>query len=191
MWPSHGTGPTCRNMSQRHLPVACPRAIQADLPDGYELWYPQWQTGGPKDKPWFIEYRGLLFANSHIYPAPPMGLVKQKLRSIIVEVEAFSRRPQVDSTFWADHFSKSLALLDSTEPVPPYHPDILPDSGFDLETRQVLAAAMQAYVFGGMGSWNDMGFADKNLNAEYQKITKELYEAVNMSIVFASNSYTK
>lgn len=167
------------------------RAIQADLPDGYELWYPLWQTGGPRDKPWNVEYRGLMFANSHVYPAPPVGFVKEKLRKAIVYVESFARRPEVGAGFWADHFTKSLDLLDSPAPMMPYHPDMLPDTGFDLVTREVMAAAAQAYVFGGMGSWNDMGFADKNLNNEYKKITKELYEAVKMSIVIASNAYIK
>jgi hypothetical protein len=132
-----------------------------------------------------------MFSNSHVYPAPPMGLVKQQLRKNIAEAEAFARRPQVDAGQWADCFSKSLELLDSTNPVPPYHADMLPDTGFSLEARQVMAAAAQAYVFGGMGSWNDMGFADKSLNEEYQKVTKELYETVKMSIVIVSNSYTK
>ena len=167
------------------------RAIQADLPGGYELWYPLWQTGGPQDKPWNVEYRGLMFANSHVYPSPPVAFVKGELQKAITDAVSFSRKPEVGAGFWADHFTKSLDLLESPAPVMPYHPDMLPDTGFDLEARQVMAAAAQAYVFGGMGSWNDMGFADKNLNNEYEKITKELYEAVKMSIVIASNSYTK
>jgi hypothetical protein len=166
-----------------------PRAIQADLPGGYELWYPLWQTGGPEGKPWHVEYRGLMFPNSHVYPAPPMGLVKQQLRQNIAEAEAFARRPQVDTGQWAECFCKSLQFLDSPNPVAPYHPDMLPGTGFDLEARQVMAAAVQAYVFGGMGSWNDMGFAEKDLNKEYQRITKDMYEAVKMSIVMASNSF--
>jgi len=168
-----------------------PRAIQVDLPGGYELWYPLWQTGGPEGKPWHVEYRGLMFSNSHVHSAPPMGLVKQQLRKNIAEAEAFARRPQVDAGQWADCFSKSLELLNSTNPVQPYHADMMPDTGFDLEARQVMAAAAQSYVFGGMGSWNDMGFADKDLNDEYQKVTRELYEAVKMSIVMASNSFAK
>jgi hypothetical protein len=117
--------------------------------------------------------------------------VKEKLRKIISDAESFARRPDIDAVYWADCFSKSLQLLDSPNPVPPYHPDMLPDTGFDLEARQVIAAAVQAYVFGGMGSWNDMGFENKDLNEEYQRITKELYEAVKMSIVMASNSFAK
>ncbi len=168
-----------------------PRAIQADMPDGYELWYPLWQAGGPQGKPWHVEYRGLMFSNNHVFPAPPMGLVKVNLQKSLMEAETFSRRPEVNAQNWADCFSKSLQFLDSPDPVPPYHLDLLPDTGFDLEARQVMAAAAQAYVFGGMGSWNDMGFTDMGLNEEYQRVTRELYEAVKMSIVWASNSFTK
>lgn len=176
-----------------HIAVAfasgVPRAIQADMPGGFELWYPLWETGVPKDKPWNVTYRGLMFANSHVLPLLPMELVKLKLRASIAEAEVFARRPGVDAGQWADCFSKSLELLDSPHPVPPFHLDILPDAGFDLETRQVMAAAMQSFVFGGMGSWNDLGFADKKLNEEYQRVTRELYEAINMSIMIASNSF--
>ncbi len=167
------------------------RAIQADMPDGYELWYPLWQTGGPKEKPWDVEYRGLLFTNNHVYPSPPVAFVKGELRKAIADAVSFSHRPEVGAGFWADHFTKSLDLLESPAPMIPYHPDMLPNTGFDLEARQVIAAAAQAYVFGGMGSWNDMGFADNDLNKEYEKITRELYETVKMSIVIASNAYIK
>ncbi len=34
-----------------------------------------------------------------------------------------------------------------------------------MDARQLMAAAAQAYVFGGMGSWNDMGFE----NPKYSK----------------------
>jgi hypothetical protein len=176
-----------------HIAVAfaggVPRAIQADMPEGFELWYPLWQTGGPREKPWHVEYRGLIFSNNHIFPAPPLGLVKVHLQNALIKAETFARRPEVNAQNWADCFSKSLQLLDSPAPVPPYHLDLLPDTGFELEARQVMAAAAHAYVFGGMGSWNDMGFAEEDLSSEYQRVTRELYEAVKMSIVSASNSY--
>jgi len=166
-----------------------PRAIQADLPDGYELWYPLWQTGGPREKPWHVEYRGLMFTDSHVYPSLPVEYVKAKLRKAISDAISFSRKPEVGIGHWAEIFEKALQCLESPVTLMPYHPDMLPETGFNLEARQVMAAATQAYVFGGMGSWNDMGFAKKGLNNEYQKTTKELYEAVKLSIVIASNSY--
>jgi len=167
-----------------------PRAIQTDLPNGFELWYPQWKTGGQdKKKPWLIEYRSLMFPNSHALPIQKLGVVKNQLKQAVSQAETFARHPDVNAINWAGWFAKSLELLDSSSPIPPFHPDMIPSSGFTLEARQILASAVQSYVFGGMGSWNDMGFQKSEIHKEYERVTKELYEAVKLSIVMASNSF--
>src|SRR4051794_262143 len=47
-------------------------------------------------------------------------------------------------------------MLTAVEPTAPYHPDILPSAGYTLAARQLLAGAVASFVFGGMGSWNDV-----------------------------------
>lgn len=167
-----------------------PIAIQADLPNGFELWYPQWKTGGAEQKPWLVEYRSLMFPNSHVLPVQKMSGIKNQLKKAISQAEKFAKQSDVKADYWATWFTKSLEALESTTPEMPFHPDLLPSSGFDLETRQVLASAVQSYVFGGMGSWNDMGFEKPNIQKEYDKVTKELYEAVKLAIVMATNSFS-
>jgi len=167
-----------------------PRAIQADLPRGYELWYPQWTTGSKdKQKPWLIEYRGLQFSHSHAFPVRDLSQAKNQLAAGILTAQEFALRPEVDMSNFADCFSSALRMLDSSQPVGAYHPDLLPPEGYSLEARQVLASATRAYVFGGMGSWNDMGFSDPGVNQKYEEITKELFEAVKIAILMASNSF--
>lgn len=167
-----------------------PRAIQADMPDSFELWYPRWQTGAlDKAKPWLVEYRALTFNNSYLLPVGGMKPVKKHLEKALSAAEKFSRRPQVKLEFWADRFKAALELLRSSTPVVQSFPDLLPPAGFSLEARQVLAASAQAYVFGGMGSWNDLGFEQPDLQKEYSEITGELYTAIKFGIVQASNSF--
>lgn len=176
-----------------HVAVAfsggVPTAIQADLPNSFELWYPQWKTGGQVKKPWLVEYRSLLFPNSHALPVEKLSTVKNKLKQAVSQAEKFAKRSDINASNWATWFTQSLKLLDSSSPIAPFHPDILPASSFSLETRQILFSAMQSYVFGGMGSWNDMGFQKPEIQNEYERITKELYEAVKSAIVMASNSF--
>ena len=167
-----------------------PRAIQADLPKGFELWYPQWKTGGQKQTPWLIEYRSLMFPNSHAMPTLTLSAVKEHLRYAILRAKNFSERSDVNALSWASWFAKSLDFLDSPDPKVSFHPDLLPDTGFSLEARQILASDARAYVFGGMGSWNDMGFEQAETQKEYEKVTKELYEAIKLSIIMASNSFS-
>ncbi len=177
-----------------HIAVAfsggSPIAIQVDMPKGFELWYPLWKTGGQPQKPWFVEYRGLAFGYSHATEQMDLTDVKNKLRFSISLAQQFAGRPGVDLSGWAETFAKALHLLDSKIADAPYHPDMLPASGFSSAARQILAAAAQAYVFGGMGSWNDLGFEKPELQKEYEEVTKILYQAVKMSILMASNSYS-
>jgi hypothetical protein len=166
-----------------------PRAIQADSPNGFELWYPKWKTGGQKQKPWLIEYRSLMFPNSQAIPAQTLSTIKEHLRHATLGAKNFSERSDINASNWATWFAKSLDLLDSPDPKSPFYPDLLPDMGFSLEAHQILASAEQAYVFGGMGSWNEMGFEQFKTQKEYKKVTEELYEAIKLAIIMASNSF--
>jgi hypothetical protein len=47
--------------------------------------------------------------------------------------------------------------------------------------------ASQAWVFGGMGSWNDLGFPDAADNDRYRAVTAGLYDAVLGAIAAAAN----
>jgi hypothetical protein len=182
-----------RNDIPEHVAVAfsggIPAAIQVDLPDGFELWYPQWKVGDQINKPWVVEYRGLMFPNSHALPVQKMGYVKDHLKKAVSQVEKFSQRSDVSASYWATWFKKSLELLNSSSPTVPFHPDILPAAGYSLETRQVMASAAQSFVFGGMGSWNDIEFDNPETHRDYEKVTINLYNAVKLALVMASNSF--
>jgi hypothetical protein len=52
---------------------------------------------------------------------------------------------------------------------------------------QLLGAAETAWVFGGMGSWNDMGFHGET-QTHYEEVSEELYKLVNKVIVASANS---
>lgn len=46
-----------------------------------------------------------------------------------------------------------------------------------LEQKQLIEAACQAFVFGGMGSWNDIGVEDAHAK-EYNEVSDELYDCL-------------
>jgi len=48
-------------------------------------------------------------------------------------------------------------------------------------------ASRSAWVFGGMGSWNDMGF-EGAAREEYESVSEDLYQTVNDTIVAAVNA---
>ncbi|MCC6412891.1 MAG: hypothetical protein IT270_14600 [Saprospiraceae bacterium] len=53
---------------------------------------------------------------------------------------------------------------------------------------QLLYAADSAWVFGGMGSWNDQSFEDKEVNGRYERLSALLYNAINGAIMAAVNN---
>lgn len=76
---------------------------------------------------------------------------------------------------------RGLEGLAATSPVHA-NPSLLP-----LEAIQLLSAAQSSWVFGGMGSWNDLGFEGED-QATYESLSEELYGTVNRAIVAATNA---
>ncbi|MCC6989411.1 MAG: hypothetical protein IT181_10455 [Acidobacteria bacterium] len=56
-----------------------------------------------------------------------------------------------------------------------------------VDSLRLLAAARAAWVFGGMGSWNDQGFEGET-QAQYEQLSDDLYRLLNTAIVTAANA---
>ena len=48
--------------------------------------------------------------------------------------------------------------------------------------------AVKAWVFGGMGSWNDVYFDDREARTEYEAISRHLYSALLTALLASVNS---
>ena len=68
-----------------------------------------------------------------------------------------------------------------------YHSDLAPSSDLPLEARQLLGAAQLAWVFGGMGSWNDLGFEGPD-QQDSNQLSDRLFALLNEAICCAVNS---
>jgi len=124
------------------------------------------------------------------YPAqinfPEVNEAAKKLKGALNDAKIFSERARFDS--WANLFAEATDLLSHSMPVIPYHPDLLPPHCQKLSSRQLMASACKAWVFGGMGSWNDLCFEDTSLQKDYNSVTVGLYQAVMGAIGAATNS---
>lgn len=67
-----------------------------------------------------------------------------------------------------------------------YHKDLYFPGSLSKTSEAMLDAAQSAWVFGGMGSWNDMTF-DGEERREYEAASEELFTAVNNAICVAAN----
>ncbi len=58
--------------------------------------------------------------------------------------------------------------------------------------HRLLSAAIEAYVFGAQGSWNDkakFAAAGKGLADEYEELTKDLYRGIALACMYAVNEW--
>jgi hypothetical protein len=152
-----------------------------------EVWRPSWTVGDADDpdrRIWDVTYRGR--RNTEIAPAHVNhAAALDRLTAAIQDAQTFASAEGMDE--WAAIFGAALKLADATDPIPPYHPDMFPPTAFGRSARRLLATATRAFVFGGMGSWNDMTFESAEANRAYVRVSGGLYGAVLEGFVAAVN----
>jgi hypothetical protein len=112
----------------------------------------------------------------------------EQLRHALAEAKEFAGRDDFLATF-VPWFDEALALESGDEPDTAWHPDMLPTVGYGLDARRLLAMGSRSWVFGGMGSWNDIGFNDAATQDQYRQVSERLYRAVLDAIRDATNSF--
>ena len=113
--------------------------------------------------------------------------IKEELNAALSNISAFATKQQLDE--WALIFKKAKKALDSDDPGAEfYHKDLIVTKNYTLIARQILYSAGLAWVFGGMGSWNDLGFGTDEDNKTYDELSAALYSTINNAIMAAMNA---
>lgn len=153
-------------------------------------WQAGWQAGdrdAPEQRIWRVNYG--LVGEGVDFPLPasrPLDALKADLRNALGDILAFAERNRIEG--FSDCFRKGIACLSSDAPLDsPFHRDLAPAGVLDLAAKQVLAACQAAWVFGGMGSWNDMIF-DGPDQAGYESTSERLFSLLNEGICASANS---
>ena len=107
----------------------------------------------------------------------------QTLREVLTVARAFAA---INLAGFVDFFDHALAAIDGQEPAPSFYDDLLPTS-YPPSAQLLIAACAHAWVFGGMGSWNDVGFSDEALNRQHSDLSRRLWQAVTSAVVAAVN----
>ena len=91
---------------------------------------------------------------------------------------------------WAELFENAVVALQSETPDTNfYYPDMIALKNYSLQAKQLIFGSCKAWVFGGMSSWNDLGFDEKKEQEKYDKLTEKLYEAVLVALLAGINTY--
>jgi len=156
--------------------------------DKTETWTADWEVGQqqhPAQRIWRVRYT---------LSGEPTELKRSDSRPLDSVISDLQQALMKIIEFCSDHklearvFRKSLECLSATHPlelIP--HPDLCPDGLLARPALQVLAASQAAWVFGTMGSWNDLGF-DGSEQDRYESVSDDLFKAINEAVVSSVNS---
>ena len=157
-------------------------SILADQGGAGEIWATRsttdWDpaTEYPPDKRiWTDVYEGDV--QRHLQPpAPPSR--DEAMNDLVAALETirdFASDQGIEG--WPEWFQEALDLANAERPEIPYHSDVLPPSTSDRD-RQLAAAAFKAWVFGGMGSWNDKYLKGRRAAKKDRVLSDNLYRAI-------------
>ncbi|TCB97270.1 hypothetical protein E0H26_13470 [Micromonospora zingiberis] len=164
-----------------------PAGLLATSSSGNQLWRASWDVGdrdAPDHRIWQVTYH-----NTPVSFGPQRPDTDQAAATLIASLEraqAFATR--YDLYPWHGVFARARQQWFARDAEPAYHPDLLPDGCYDDASRRLASMAHAAWVFGGMGSWNDLGFPETKRHAEYERITHELFAALMYALLASANA---
>lgn len=165
--------------------------IEAVCPDGSDFWEAKWEIGNqndPNQKIWQVTY-GLIAKNQKANLLKPLSTdeLSREFKTTLQDALIFSKKHNLEG--FANSFNEALLSLDSS--VEPNLYGVAQNGQLPIQASKLIAAAQSAWVFGGMGSWNDLGF-DGDDQKEYENISERLFLLINNSLVSSTNlSYPK
>jgi len=151
-------------------------AILTNGYDGQFVWLPEWKVlKRPKKdgKDSSVMYRGVRLDDEVPTPKETVAGAENALRKALEDIRDFAST-ELKGMQWHKCFQMALDILDQDEPDLKNFGDMVPDS-LALKAKRLIMASEQAWVFGGMGSWNDVGLDGDPV---YTKVSNALYKAV-------------
>jgi hypothetical protein len=145
-----------------------------------------WNQDAPERRIWRVSYGRFSELQSRSDPFIDLDGAIARLRVAIQNVCTFSEKH--DCGAFTIAFARALQTLDSRgSTLHGHHKDLAPDGCVPPLARCMLDACQTAWVFGGMGSWNDLSF-DGPDRTEYDRVSGKLFTALNEAIYTGANS---
>jgi hypothetical protein len=144
-----------------------------------------WNREAPDQRIWRAVYRSTAPRPGIPAAGPELQHARQQFVDALQRIHAFAEAH--DTAPFTDCFRHALESLAEPYPAYGYHTDLCPIGVMPADCRAVLDAAQSAWVFGGMGSWNDLGF-DGAAAVEYDEVSSRLYGAIQDAICAAASA---
>lgn len=161
--------------------------IEAVYPTGADYWEARWEIGDQSrsdQKIWRVTYGRLAKKQSRLNDRfISVEALSAELGIALQEAVSFSRRHKLDQ-FEAAFSAGCAALRSKTDQE---LNGLAPNNKLPLAASRLLAAAQVSWVFGGMGSWNDLSF-EADDQSRYETLSDTLFRLINLSLVAAVNA---
>lgn len=164
--------------------------IETAQSDRSDLWESVWEINTSRGaSTWNVWYVQSKVKPNEVQNIPSsLKDVRIELSDALRDIISFAEK-QDDTKEWISWFQKALLALDSEKDDEIYNTHF-PECCYDRNARQLIAASGRAWLFGGMGSWNDVLFgAEEKILREYNMVSNRLYDAICGAIIAAVNSY--
>lgn len=157
-----------------------------------EFWIARWEVGNqkaPDKRIWRVTYGRVSQMKTNPSTAHDLTKAARELEESLKATRAFSAKQKTDGfTKWFDEALDTMVTKGTNRHG--YHQDLAPKEFLSGEAAMLLDACQKAWVFGGMGSWNDMAF-DGEDQQTYDRVSDRLFQAVNSAIEEAATSTLK
>lgn len=160
--------------------------IEAVYPDRSELWEGFDRVGDSKaadKKIWLSAYILIGEAESAERIDTDIKGAAIDLRDALLNIEAVAR--ELPGAPFADVFAAARGALEGKDL--PYPLEFLRHARMRPEAERLLKAAGRGWVFGAMGSWNDIA-PEAALKARYESASKILFDALQRAVLVSANS---
>jgi len=159
-----------------------PRAKSAVWLSRWEVW----NQNAPERRIWRVSYGRVSEISTRASGDGELESDGKRLRSALAEICAFSEKH--DCSGFTACFVRAIETLDSGGAKRHgYHKDLIPNGAASGLATYLLDACQSAWVFGGMGSWNDMSF-ERAEQTEYDRVSEQLFNILNETIQTAANA---
>jgi hypothetical protein len=159
---------------------------------GEELWQGFDRLGDRKDKDRKIWNTTYVRQNAKLdrgaLDERDVAEIRAAVRKCLTEISGFAR--EIGASNFEDCFENALCALDLKDTGERYLKDVEAIADFDAEALSLIVAAQHGWVFGGMGSWNDMSFEGEQ-GRRYETLSDDLFNTLNDAIVAVANSTCK
>jgi hypothetical protein len=152
-----------------------------------EYWMARWEVSNqdvPERPIWSVTYGKVGRQPGTVSSDVGFPAVRSDLNSALLQIRAFSKIHNHGD--FTEFFSRALKSLNESSSEQGYHKDLWIPGTLSESSGAIMDAARTAWVFGGMGSWNDIIFNGDD-EIEYERVSDQLFSALTGAICFAAN----